>query len=334
MTLHYRAMQPKDVAPCVRIVAENAFLAPRYADAIADLETTWLSLLGRLAFTAVIFEESLNAARTRLVGAGISAFVSDAFVRDMKEPPLIWIGPEIVRRMSSGNTPVLSDKELADANTRGGLNLIGWHGVTSTEDARRPEILNFVFSSFIELHRGFLIKELLGQADSPEVLQSMRNSGGYFYDPQLREFVASIPGSPDEIASRPHIMGSTRELALAGTWLSGSALFSYQSPRFFFSRSEQRLLQAAMQGSTDVELSEELAVTASFIRRAWLSIYDRVATQAPEVLGLAVPMKAGNANAVRGKSKKYRLLAYLREHPEELRPLSRRRRSVGSTENH
>jgi len=325
MTLQYRAMQAKDVAPCVQIVAGNAFLAPRYADAIADLEKTWLLLLGRLAFTAVVFEEPLNANRSRLVGAGISAFVSDSFVREMKEPPLVWIGREIVRRMSAGDSPILSDKEVAEANTSGGLNLIGWHGATSVEDAKQPEVLNFVFSTFIELHRGFLIKELLGQADSPEVLQSMRNSGGYFYDPQRREFVPSIPGSPDEIARRPHLMGSTRDLALAGTWLSGSAMFAYQPPRFFFSRSEQRLLQAAMQGSTDTELSEQLGVTASSVRRCWLSIYDRVAMQAPQVLGQAVAAEFEKASTVRGKGKKYRLLAYLREHPEELRPLARKR---------
>jgi hypothetical protein len=329
--LQYRPMQATDVARCVEIVAKNAFLGPRYGDAIADLEKTWLSLLGRRAFTAVIFEEPVQGGRRRLVGAGVSAFLSDSFLRDIKKPPLRWVGPEIVRRISLGDSPLLSDKEVAEANTRGGLNLFGWHGATSVEDASRADVLNFVFGSFIELHRGFLIKELLGQADSPEVLQSMRNSGGYFYDPQACTFVPSMPGSADEVATRPHLMGSTRELALAGTWLSGSAMFSYQAPRFFFTRSEQRLLQAAMQGNTDTELSEQLGISASSVRRCWLSIYDRVAARAPEVLGLHAPVEYENGNMVRGKGKKNRLLAYLREHPEELRPLSRKFRERVAT---
>ncbi len=322
--LHYRPMQAEDVSPCVAIVAANAFLAPRYGDAIADLEETWLSLLGQIAFTGVIFEESVNAGAHRLVGAGISAFISDAFVSEIKKPPLGWVGPEIVRRVCNGDSPILSDKEVAQANTRGGLNLFGWHGATSIEDAKRPDVLNFVFNSFIAVHRGFFIKELLGQADSPEVLQSMHNSGGYFYEPQLGTFVPSMHGTPGDLCRRPHLMGSTRELALAGTWLAGSAIFSYQAPRFYFSRSEQRLLQAAMQGSTDVELSEELNVSASSVRRCWLSIYDRVAAAAPQVLGQHEQQNRDAASAVRGKGKKHRLLAYLREHPEELRPLSRK----------
>jgi hypothetical protein len=259
------------------------------------------------------------------VGAGVSAFLSDSFLQEMKKPPLRWVGPEIVRRVCLGSSPLLSDKEVAEANTHGGLNLFGWHGATSVEDAKRADVLNFVFSSFIDLHRGFQIKELLGQADGPDVLQSMRNSGGNFYDPEIGAFVPSVPGTADEVVSRPHFMGSTRELALAGTWLSGSAIFSYETPRFFFRRSEQRLLQAAMHGSTDMELSEQLGISASSVRRCWLSIYERVATRGPEVLGPPPATNDENANAVRGKGKKYRLLAYLREHPGELRPLSRKR---------
>lgn len=325
MTLQYRPMQAEDVGPCVQIVAGSPFLAPRYGRAIADLEKTWRALLGRLAFTAIVFEEPAPGDSLRLVGAGISAFVSDAFVRDIKKPPLGWIGAEIVRRTAAGQSPLLSDREVAEANTRDGLNLIGWHGATSVEDAKRPEVLNFVFGSFVDVHRGFLIKELLGQADCPEVLQGIRNSGGYFYDPERGTFTPSIPGTDDDVASRPHLMGSTRDLALSGTWLSGSAIFSYQPPRFFFNRSEQRLLQAAMQGSTDEELSAQLGISTSSVRRGWLSIYERVAAATPELLGQYAAAEYENANAVRGKGKKNRLLAYLREHPEELRPLSRKR---------
>lgn len=75
-----------------------------------------------------------------------------------------------------------------------------------------------------------------------------------------------------------------------------------------------------------MEVSEHLGISVSSVRRCWLSIYDRVSERAPGVLGQAATTNYGNANAVRGKGKKNRVLAYLREHPEELRPLSRKRR--------
>jgi hypothetical protein len=321
VALRYRQMQPKDVARCVQIIASNPVLSPRYGTTISELEPTWLRLLRNEAFTAVVFEES-GAGACRLVGAGVSVFLSDAFVREMKSAPLIWIGPEIVRRIVAGNSPVLSDKQLAESNTQSGLNLFGWHGATSVEDGNRVEVLNTFFGSFIELHRGFLIKEVLGQADSVGMVSAMSNSGGGYFDPKLQRHVPSLPASPEEILCKPHLMGQTREMAIAGAWLSGSSLFSWQPPQFGFRRSEQRLLTSAMQGGTDEDLSNQLNVSISSVRRTWLGIYDRVAAHAPEILGDSP--HPGDALSGRGKSKKHRLLAYLREHPEELRPMSRK----------
>jgi hypothetical protein len=166
-------------------------------------------------------------------------------------------------------------------------------------------------------------KELLGQADFAEHLEAMRNIGAWFFDPELCTFVPSITGTPEEAVGIPHLMGSTRKMVLAGTWLSGSALFSYQPPRFCFSPSQQRLLTAALQGCTDFELSQRLQTSVSFVRRCCLSIYDRVAARAPEVLGEQMRFD-DNRESGRGKGKKHRLLAYLRDHPEELRPTSRK----------
>jgi hypothetical protein len=319
--LRYREMQAQDVSRCVQIVAENSILKPRYGPAISQLEGCWLRLLETQAFTAVVFEDC-GASAKRLIGAGISVFLSDAFVREMKTPPLTWVGPEIVRRISAGNSPVLSDRQVAESNTRGGLNLFGWHGATSVEDGNRVEVLNTFFGSFIELHRGFFIKEVLGQADSVAMVGAMSNSGGGYFDPGLHRYVQSLPCSSEEVLSRPHLMGQTRELAVAGAWLSGSSLFSWQPPQFGFRRSEQRLLMTALQGGTDEDLSNELNISLSSIRRTWLAIYQRVIEREPELLGES--SQSGGMLPARGKGKKHRLLAYLREHPEELRPISRK----------
>lgn len=321
MPLRYRPMQPNDVAMCVEIVASNPILGPRYGTTISDLEMTWMSLLGSDAFTAVVFEE-FGKDGHRVVGAGVSAFVSDAFVREMKSPPLVWIGPEIVRRISCGNSPVLSDKQMAEMNTRGGLNLYGWHSAMSEEGGNRVDFLNAVFGNFVEVHRGFFINEVLGQADSIGMVEAMFNTGAGYFDPEVHGFVQRPAASAEDILSRPHLIGQTRERVVAGGWLSGSSLFSRQVPQFAFRRSEQRLLRSALQGGTDEDLSNELSVSLSSVRKMWLTIYDRVAARAPEIL--FERLQACHEESGRGKGKKHRLLAYLREHPEELRPISRK----------
>ena len=119
----------------------------------------------------------------------------------------------------------------------------------------------------------------------------------------------------------PHIVGITRELALQqfGSWIS--SLFRYQPPRFGFTRGEQRLLLSALLGGTDEELSSLLNTSLSTVKKTWRSVYDRVAARLPEL----IPSNSQPDGDVskRGRDKKQRLIAYLREHPEELRPVSR-----------
>lgn len=321
MALRYRQMRPEDVRKGVEIVSAHPFLSARYGRAILDLDKAWRRLLGREAFTAVVFEESLHGG-SRIVGVGVSVFLSDQFVREIKTPPLRWVGPKLAGRIVGGESPVLSDREVRQANTAGGLNLFGWHGAFRPEDGKRVEVLNFMFSAFLELHRGFLIKELIGEADDPALAQALSNTGGLFFDPTLSRYVNLPSGSAEDIVNRPHLIGCTRELALGKPGFWGSSLFSYESPRFGLRRSEQKLLAAALHGGTDEDLSKTLGVSLSAVRKSWLSIYERVADRVPGLLNEDAP--PGNGTSKRGKGKKHRLLAYLSEHPEELRPVSRK----------
>ena len=115
----------------------------------------------------------------------------------------------------------------------------------------------------------------------------------------------------------------SRDLALrhGASWV-GSLFVNYAPPQFCFSRSEQRLLSLALEGGTDEELSDELCVSLFAVKKTWRVIYDRVGACWPEL----VPSneQADTLIQDRGKQKKQRLLAYLRKHPEELRPVSRK----------
>jgi hypothetical protein len=53
----------------------------------------------------------------------------------------------------------------------------------------------------------------------------------------------------------------------------------------------------------------------------WVSIYRRAEDYLPELI--SDPLPSDTPASGRGKEKRRRLLAYLRVHPEELRPISR-----------
>ena len=96
-----------------------------------------------------------------------------------------------------------------------------------------------------------------------------------------------------------------------------------------FNRSEQRLLSWALPGATDEELTEMLGMSLSTVKKMWVSIYRRMEDGLPELIANQLPSDIPPTG--RGREKRRRLLAYLREHPEEFRPVSRTSRSPQSS---
>jgi hypothetical protein len=317
VAISYRPMRAKDVRECVAMLATHPIIASRYTAALSDLRAVWLGLLGREAFRSVVFEDSQNF-RAKIIGVGVSAFISDEFLLSLKRPPFFWIGPELTGRISRGDSPLLSDRAVREANAKGGLNLIVWEGALRAEFWERAEAHAAVISAFVEQHRGFLLNEVVCQPSSGKSLEATLRSGAQLFSEDGR-YADLGDRSVDEVFKVPHYLGLTRKVALsrAGAW--AGSLFVYQAPQCGFRPSEQRLLLAALHGRTDQELADDLGISLSAVKKTWLSIYGRVSKQLPSIFpnGVAIPEEGE-----RGREKKQHLIAYLRDHPEELRPAS------------
>ncbi|HKV78639.1 MAG TPA: hypothetical protein VJP02_10885 [Candidatus Sulfotelmatobacter sp.] len=324
MTIRWRSMRPKDVAGAIAILANHPVVRLRYENSFDQLHSAWLRLLGCEAFSAIVFEE-FEGHTPRLLATAASVFTTHQFIRELKVPPFFWIGPELSRRVARGQSPSLSDREVATENADGGLNLVLWHLGIDTKETLRNEVRAQVSAAFFEMHRGFRLKELVGlQSTSVEEPGWTLDGGAFFLSPSSGSYRNTIDVSPDKVLATPHVFGLTRELAVSRmSWLS--SLFHCDAPKMGFSRSEQRLLLAALRGGIDEELSDELVISLSAVKKVWSSVYDRVANQLPDSI-LTVETEEGRGNGDRGKQKKQRLLAYLRGHPEELRPYSRKTR--------
>jgi hypothetical protein len=250
--------------------------------------------------------------------------VRDEFLREMKTPPHFWVGPELTRRIVRGQSPVLTSKQLREANSRDGLNLVCWEACIRPEYDANGEIPRYIMEVFIQTHRGYSLKEVISpQCDTPDYLNFMLRTGGYLWDPLTGAYTSDLREDHGEIVRRPHVGGITRDLernqraAWAGSWVG--ALFDYQPPRLWFSRNEQRLLTYALPGATDEQLAEMLGSSLPTVKKTWVSIYHRVEDFLP---GLISETSQADTVGGRGREKRRRLLAYLREHPEELRPVS------------
>ncbi len=317
-------MRAADVRRCAQIVATHPVIGARYAGSGRVLEAAWSRLLTHDAKNATVFEEGETPGAT-ICAVGVSLIVDDDVVRALKTPPLGWIGPELARRMAGGELPVLTGKRLRELNSRGGLNLVVWEGCIRPDFEDRGEAHRTLITAFIEQHRGFLWKEIIGsQAANGARLEWTLRSGALLWDPAAAHYTDVSGLDPEEIARKPHLIGLTRsiESARGGSWIGSwiGSLFDYRAPRLGFGCAEQKLMLAALRGeNTDEELSVLLGVAMPTVKKTWLSIYRRAAAGAAPIF----PSDGGKASPrARGREKRRRLLAYLREHPEELRPHS------------
>ncbi len=325
-SVRYRPMQPNDVPESVEIIAKHPVISSRYGDAIADLPEAWLRMLSCEAGDGWVFQAG-EGQRAPICMVGVSVIVNDDFVRELKTPPHFWSGPELTKRILRGDFPALSETQLREANSRGGLNLIVWEGCARREFESDPELYPFTMEAFVHVHRGYLWKEVINApTESAERLHWTMKTGGFLWDAAADRYVDSWNGNDEEIVSKPHITGVTRKELLERPGLSSaswiSRLFDYHPPLLGFSRSEQRVLSSALTGATDEHLSSTLGTSVPAIKKTWASIYRRVADHMPELVPDAFQSDAGGVQ--RGREKRRELLAYLREHPEELRPITRK----------
>jgi hypothetical protein len=324
--LRHRAVESRDIRECVDLVANHPIIGPRYGSTISHLPEVWLSLIDSEASVASVFYAD-DGPGAPICFFGITAVVQDDFLRDMKRPPHFWIGPELTRRMIRGESPVLSGKELREANSCGGLNLVCWENCALPGYEAHTDLHRYMMSVFIQLHRGYLWKEIIAnQPESLGRLEFLISTGGLLWEPLTGAYSSAAKGDCSEIVDKPHIIGVKRELERdrhrdwAGRWVG--TLFDYQAPILGLNRSEQRLLACALGGATDECLASILGTSLPAVKKIWVSVYRRVADQIP---GLISDLNRTEIPASgRGREKRRSLLSYLREHPEELRPYSRR----------
>lgn len=317
MRLRRRPAQACDLRSCV----QHLTVRGRYGSLFERLPEIWCALLRREALLSAVVEDLDAPEGRRAVGLGVSVFLADDFVEEAKTPPLFWIGPELVRRVSGDASPILDSTAIGRANSGGGLTVFMWEvNVRPVAEVHFFSVAMEMTQTFFDFHAGFQIKEVISQQPFGRMLQGAMQVGGRVWDAARGRYLPLAETASIDPHGSPFVLGLTREMAReqAGSWLS--SLFDYTPPRLHFTRAEQRLLSAALCGRTDDEIAGTLEISLSAVKKGWQSIYARVGMRMPDLLpddSCELPLGAG-----RGSEKKRRVLSYLHDHPEELRPVS------------
>lgn len=316
MFIKYRPIRQRDLIECLDCIRDGFAYDLPSRIALTDF---WRELLRTGAGVGAVMEDLTAPKGHGIVRFVICVFISDDFACYLKTdaPPLV--GRHLLGAWIKGAPPHMSPSQIRFANAGAGLNILILHAgspthVLCTEKRRLVADRAVAFLSY--LMSGYRCHEVLEEVYDEF---SCRWAAGAGF--RLRKTCPDIPAMrihpqlPTEI--RPHLFGVTSEEAEASAGTLASVLFGYRPPKFHFTLPEQELLIEALGGETDDDLAAALGVAVVTVRKRWSGIYDRVGCVSPWLL----PEDATPHDAMRSQEKKRRVLQYVRQHMEELRPI-------------
>jgi hypothetical protein len=265
----------------------------------------WRWMLRSPAFEGAVFELETPDGGCEIVGFGAAAFVLSSFANDEVENPQPRLNARIVASIVN-QCPVLPDyAQLREENTNSQLQLVVLSSIwKSPLDAdEMGEGIALMGSVFVRHFIGYRISRILYEAIGENEVKVHDATG-------VSRFVCKYG---DDRA----LSNITRESAFSLTGSSVSTLFVDRLPVLRLTEADQRLLHAALDELTDEDLAQRLNVHVGRVKKRWSKIFERIAGIRPNILS---DCHDSSDFRTRGKQKRHRVLAYIREHPEELRP--------------
>ena len=272
----------------------------------------WQWLLKGQSTQAFAIESDELIQGNRIVGFGASVFVSAAFAERELADLKPGLNARLISGIASGQAIVLSAKQIGYENAQGRLHLIVLQGGSMLEGLtpeQCQDVLRQVSLGVIGCLDGYQVRRALMETPSAADIEHAKLFPIWKVRSTHEDFHRNNPGNS---WNRDRVLFAI-DCADGPTFVVRGGL----EPVLRLRRSDQELLAAAMNGSTDMELSKELGLKLPTLKKRWAAVFNRVAIAKPDLL----PGHDDHLDRqARGRQKKHRLLAYVREHPQELRP--------------
>lgn len=315
--MHFRLGTPQDFAPCAALLtANNCFrLAPSIG---IGFEPLWRRILERkLLANFVVWEDPSQPPEDRIGSFAMSVIVDDRFIERIKSAGVPWSANLLYQdAMAAASEGLLLDQQrVARANAGDGVNIFVLHNpmrVHRLADPRNHDLLTLGPNGFYFSHEGFYTKSVFWEVYGPEHAGYIAG-GGYHpvHDYSASPAVAGV--EPDRV---PHLYALERDAVGEKSYLPHHLwLFSRKRPQMRFTPKQQQHLIYALLGQSDRELQVSLGISEDAVKQAWKNIMQRAAENQPARFS-----RDPDAGEGRGQTRRHTLLAYLRQHMEELRP--------------
>lgn len=309
---------PGDGRACARLMRRITPLDDRLDRSLASVID---NLLEEERLIGGLIEDYDATGERTVVAATFSGFVSPEFRRTYLDKPWPCLTNWLLLRCFKGRSDLFLDRaEQAQGNLAQGLDLVMLDYIQTPMDFTSPEgrrIMTVFFPFFLSIHRGYNLNCLFVEASA--AYEQMALSAGFRLYRTL-DIDADPPAEsvPPGARTKRAVYYFQREM-VADTPPSTpvSAVFTYLPPRFRFTAGEQRMLVRAIDGLTDEEIAGTLDVSRDAVKQTWRSIYDHVIQVMPDLVDRGQVQVGDGA---RGQEKRRRIVAYVRDNAQELRP--------------
>lgn len=307
----------RHIAACCALLEQFRFV---YDGAIWQaLPKIFQKLLKIGAMQLCLVEDRGILDRPSIVAFCASIFVADAFCREARTDLPPYLGLQIARRFEERKLPVLDRDQIALANSKAGVSVMTCYCGTDCDYLSPGHVLAIrekMAEAFRLAHQGYQLKELMcGPIGEETLLWAL--DAGFRIRRDYADFYHSANLPVPEPAKRPWLLGLTKEEAFTDYGSRASGLFVFTPPRFSFNFCEQEILRRSLAGDTDEEMASNLSISPWTVKKRWQSIYERVVSVDKGLLPLT-DKELGTES--RGAERRRHLVAYLRQHLEELRP--------------
>jgi hypothetical protein len=317
--MFWRALRSDDLISCLEVDPQR--MGAELIGKERAVEA-WRALMRCCSFQAAVIETERPIEGRSTVGFGANVFVTRTFVENEISNPRPGLNARIIESLTCGEPVVLNKAQLRSANTENGLDLVvlypQWRkGVLTAGQVR--QVQSALAAAFLEGHRGFRLNRILCEVVNGAARVFYLEPAGVWR--VITEFSQFYLDNPDTKWNQDRCLAIvSRQEAFQVPGHIVGILFEYRDPVLGLSEPDQRLLSAALGGLTDEELADRLKVGLPAVKKRWRSIFERVSTREDLFPGLGDDAGAGS----RGRQKRHYILAYVREHPEELRPFATR----------
>jgi len=277
----------------------------------------------------LLMEETLNGVvveyvhdndeNPEIAAVGLSGFVSEACAKEFLASPTPRLEFTLLERARKQEPAFLTYDEIAEANAGEGLTLFPLFWLQRSNDPADPEahiLLGLGQQTFWRRHRGYRLSRVLKEV--PAEMAAAFLSGGF---KEHCRFPAGTPlGAFPDVALEQDRVIFTATPDVEASWPASvvGQLFAHQAPRCGFTRFERQVLVRAADGLTDAKIALALGISLTAVSLRWRSIYARLFECLPALLP-----SEDDSNGARGQEKRRTVIAFINEHPEELRPYAR-----------